>query len=105
MQVALSPKWCASRILIQKGSAPCYNNCSGNGVCDETAGRCICEGLWTGYDCGRKIGDYSIRWSGKDWWHPVARTTWQWQLTGIIDKSFNVSVYDIDYDYPKVCHR
>ena len=30
------------------------------------------------------------------YWKPTAGTTWQWQLTGNIDKTVNVSVYDID---------
>lgn len=30
------------------------------------------------------------------YWKPSAGTTWQWQLTGNIDKTVNVSVYDID---------
>ena len=29
-------------------------------------------------------------------WTPVPTTTWQWQLTGTVDQSFNVQVYDID---------
>jgi hypothetical protein len=29
-------------------------------------------------------------------WKPVPLTTWQWQLTGTVDQSFNVQVYDID---------
>jgi len=30
------------------------------------------------------------------WWAPAPQTTWQWQLTGTIDQSFNVQMYDID---------
>jgi len=30
------------------------------------------------------------------WWVPAPQTTWQWQLTGTIDTSFNVQMYDID---------
>jgi hypothetical protein len=29
-------------------------------------------------------------------WHPVPGTSWQWQLTGTIDTSFDVDMYDID---------
>jgi hypothetical protein len=29
-------------------------------------------------------------------WHPALNTNWQWQLTGIVDQSFNVAMYDID---------
>jgi endo-alpha-1,4-polygalactosaminidase (GH114 family) len=30
------------------------------------------------------------------WWQPSPGTTWQWQLTGPIDSSFDVNMYDID---------
>jgi hypothetical protein len=30
------------------------------------------------------------------WWHPKAGMSWQWQLTGTIDTSVNVEVYDLD---------
>jgi hypothetical protein len=30
------------------------------------------------------------------WWHPAPGTTWQWQLTGVVDQSYNVQMYDID---------
>lgn len=29
-------------------------------------------------------------------WHPALNTSWQWQLQGKIDQSFNVTMYDID---------
>jgi hypothetical protein len=29
-------------------------------------------------------------------WHPSPGTTWQWQLTGVIDTSFDVQMYDVD---------
>ena len=31
-----------------------------------------------------------------DWWQPAPGTSWQWQLSGEIDTSFNVDMYDID---------
>ena len=31
-------------------------------------------------------------------WHPALKTSWQWQLQGTIDQSFNVVMYDIDMD-------
>lgn len=35
-------------------------------------------------------------------WQPVPGTTWQWQLTGKIDTSMDVEMYDIDlFDVPK----
>jgi hypothetical protein len=30
------------------------------------------------------------------WWKPAPGTSWQWQLSGKLDSSFDVSVYDID---------
>jgi len=30
------------------------------------------------------------------WWAPAPQTTYQWQLTGTIDTSYNVQMYDID---------
>jgi endo-alpha-1,4-polygalactosaminidase (GH114 family) len=30
------------------------------------------------------------------WWHPRAGMSWQWQLTGTIDTSVAVDVYDVD---------
>ena len=29
-------------------------------------------------------------------WHPMPGTSWQWQLSGTIDTSFDVAMYDID---------
>jgi len=29
-------------------------------------------------------------------WHPALNTSWQWQLSGTVDQSFNVVMYDID---------
>ena len=34
--------------------------------------------------------------SGGSWWKPVPGTSWQWQLTGKLDTSLEVDVYDID---------
>ena len=35
-------------------------------------------------------------------WRPTPGTSWQWQLTGAIDTSFDVEMYDIDlFDTPK----
>ena len=37
-----------------------------------------------------------------DIWHPSPGTSWQWQLTGTIDTSLNVQMYDIDlFDTPQ----
>lgn len=32
----------------------------------------------------------------QDWWRPAPGASWQWQLSGTIDTSFDVSMYDID---------
>jgi endo-alpha-1,4-polygalactosaminidase (GH114 family) len=35
-------------------------------------------------------------------WQPEPGTTWQWQLTGTIDRSYDVAMYDIDlFDVPE----
>jgi endo-alpha-1,4-polygalactosaminidase (GH114 family) len=31
-----------------------------------------------------------------DWYRPTPTTTWQWQLTGTINTSYDVAIYDID---------
>ena len=31
-----------------------------------------------------------------EWWQPGVDTTWQWQLGGVIDQSFDVDMYDVD---------
>src|SRR2546423_741249 len=34
-------------------------------------------------------------------WQPALNTSWQWQLSGKVDQSFNVVMYDIDmFDNP-----
>jgi len=40
--------------------------------------------------------------STPSWWQPSPGTRWQWQLTGEIDTSFDVQMYDIDlFDTPQ----
>lgn len=34
--------------------------------------------------------------SENDWWQPAVNTSWQWQLEGEIDTSFDVDIYDLD---------
>jgi hypothetical protein len=31
-----------------------------------------------------------------DWWHPVRGLSWQWQLSGKLDQTAKVDVYDVD---------
>eukprot|EP00727_Mastigamoeba_balamuthi_P013043 m51a1_g8361 putative endo alpha- polygalactosaminidase (341) ;mRNA; f:92915-94059 len=35
---------------------------------------------------------------GASWWRPSPRTSWQWQLSGTLDTSLNVRMYDIDLE-------
>ena len=36
------------------------------------------------------------------WWQPAPGTTWQWQLTGNVNLSYDVDMYDIDlFDVPQ----
>ena len=36
-----------------------------------------------------------------DWWQPAPGTRWQWQLSGAIDTSYEVEMYDVDlFDTP-----
>jgi len=52
---------------------------------------------------GFESGDLSA-WSGHvGWiWQPAPLTTWQWQLSGTINTSFDVAMYDIDlFDSPQ----
>jgi hypothetical protein len=38
---------------------------------------------------------------GGDAWRPAPGTSWQWQLTGTVDTSFDVAMYDVDlFDAP-----
>ena len=37
----------------------------------------------------------------KDWWHPTAGLTWQWQLTGKLNLDLHTEVIDIDLDVGK----
>ncbi|WP_432572595.1 endo alpha-1,4 polygalactosaminidase [Kineococcus sp. SYSU DK005] len=35
------------------------------------------------------------------WWRPEPGTPWQWQLSGDLDLSVDVPVYDVDYQVPR----
>ena len=37
----------------------------------------------------------------KDWWHPAAGLSWQWQLTGKLDLDLQTDVIDVDLDVGK----
>lgn len=38
------------------------------------------------------------------WWRPAPGTSWQWQLSGTIDPSFDVAMYDVDLEVPTAVH-
>ena len=47
------------------------------------------------------INHYSLPTPGS-WWNPSPGTSWQWQLSGEIDTSLDVQMYDIDlFDVPQ----
>lgn len=51
-------------------------------------------GIDAGHDAG---GD-----PGTGVWRPAPGTSWQWQLTGVIDTTYDVAMYDIDlFDTPQ----
>lgn len=43
-----------------------------------------------------KSSEVIVNDSNTEFWTPSLNTTWQWQLTGEIDHSFDVAMYDID---------
>eukprot|EP00123_Amoebidium_parasiticum_P009206 comp19325_c0_seq1/m.22224 comp19325_c0_seq1/g.22224 ORF comp19325_c0_seq1/g.22224 comp19325_c0_seq1/m.22224 type:complete len:743 (-) comp19325_c0_seq1:434-2662(-) len=105
----LGKDMCPSRILVQSLRSSLENskegelkacpfNCSGHGACDPFEGVCVCNGRWTGPGCERVTGDLRIPESNNTWYKPVRGVAWQWQLQGNIDRSFNVPLYDIDFD-------
>jgi hypothetical protein len=66
--------------------------CGGGAACDEgqvrRAGQCV------DYTAGPPA-------TAGDVWRPAPGTTWQWQLTGAIDSSLVVDMYDVDlFDVP-----
>ena len=56
------------------------------------------EGFWTAVLAGaRDVGKVSLFFPGsKGIWQPAPGASWQWQLSGRIDTSFNVDMYDVD---------
>lgn len=50
------------------------------------AGKAASAGASAGADAG----------ASSSWWRPKPGTSWQWQLTGKLDTSLDVQVYDID---------
>eukprot|EP00121_Abeoforma_whisleri_P012177 Awhi_evm1s11236 len=75
----------------------CIEKCQNGGRCKDH--QCICAGLWTGYACQRKIGDFSIPKNlDATWWKPKKGATWQWQLQGKANYDLDVDIFDIDLD-------
>jgi len=69
-----------------------------------------CGGGGAGGPDGGATGDGAAASDGRpgpdanpaDVWHPMPGTSWQWQLSGTIDTSFDVAMYDIDlFDAPQ----
>ncbi|MBM4372935.1 MAG: endo alpha-1,4 polygalactosaminidase [Deltaproteobacteria bacterium] len=50
---------------------------------------------WDGGDIDTFTPDQAGEPAG-DWWRPVPGTSWQWQLTGDPDLSYEVEMYDLD---------
>jgi hypothetical protein len=65
----------------------------------ERAPSAACEPLGdTGdYCCPEGTGGGGTDLNG-DWWQPAAGLTWDWQLTGPLDLTHDVDVYDIDWE-------
>jgi hypothetical protein len=54
------------------------------------------------HDDGRDAGDDGGGDEGREVWQPQPGTSWQWQLTGSVDTSIDVVMYDIDlFDVPQ----
>ncbi len=66
--------------------------CSGAPTCEE--GQVRRDGVCQDYEAGEP-GDRRGAWS------PTPGTTWQWQLSGVIDTGLDVEMYDVDlFDAP-----
>ena len=50
----------------------------------------VADGPWR-----EKITISNIDWN-KEWYKPTKNTSWQWQLTGVINTHYDVDLYDID---------
>ncbi len=59
---------------------------------DETECECKCD---SGYVLDKNEFD-CIKDETKSWYKPNSKTKWQWQLTGEINSSYDVELYDID---------
>lgn len=92
----------------------CAPSCSGKscGASDSCGGTCqqgsgctvsSCTPICGGKSCGVSDGcsgtcqqGSGCTTTGSTWWKPAPGTSWQWQLSGALDSSFNVQMYDID---------
>ncbi len=46
------------------------------------------------------VASSSVSQARSEMWRPTPGTTWQWQLSGVVDTSVDAQVYDIDADTP-----
>jgi hypothetical protein len=62
----------------------------------------LLSSLWTVNGCSASETDGESDGARRTWYRPAAATTWQWQLSGRIDTSYRVDLYDIDlFDTPR----
>jgi len=71
------------QLMIAALLLACSGGESERGETSPTPGRAAARGGLTTYEEGRL-------------WHPRPGTAWQWQLTGALDTSVDVPVYDVD---------
>lgn len=78
---------------IKKETDLCINKqCQANATCNSDNGNCICNENYHLSDNNTEC----IKNEVKTWYKPNTKTTWQWQLTGEINSSYDVDLYDID---------
>ena len=84
-KAASTPRSTAARVFLLLLSALTLGAAGSHAICD----RLFFDGFETGDLTGWTV------------WRPAPCTSWQWQLTGTIDTSFDVEMYDIDlFDVP-----
>lgn len=50
------------------------------------------------FEPSNRVGDFDFALQDRSIWQPQPGTSWQWQLSGEIDTSFDVQMYDIDLE-------
>jgi len=66
--------------------------CQANATCDSDTGECVCNEGYTISDNNKEC----IKNIENSWYKPNSKTTWHWQLTGEINTTYDVDLYDID---------